>query len=405
LSTRTNFIAVRIAIALSVAGFFAAAARAQDPETIDAPHCHSAYVSKGQTSLDYFAFDAQGKRIIEKESYTAVLQLPAMASNPNLHVLGIEDSGGYFTAVFDTPEQRPDPSGGFTHHIQMWGGRRTRTATLRYEVSLSGGPGSKVRFFSPERVRDAHGRLIGSDVPPGPPWVFISVTNTTDYDDVYLLGRSGVPAPKLFSAWDFDVVDLANDHRYEIVAWQRMTYDLNCNFLVESVHSYPEVYADKGKGYVRVWPPSNWRNPDPSAWHADRGKMDRAYYQLQGTFADLRNDGKFELVALVNHAAEDRGQWLAAYEFKDGVFAQLAMAQLPPGKIAFMINHAWGVDEYPQLHVHRPPTSGTPHVIFRVATADKCNAGGTLDGDGTSQLEYHYSHDELSPWHRYIGAQ
>jgi hypothetical protein len=73
LIARTNFIAVRIAIALSIAGFFAAAAHAQDTETIDAPHYHSAYVSKGQTSLDYFAFDAQGKRIIEKESNTAVL--------------------------------------------------------------------------------------------------------------------------------------------------------------------------------------------------------------------------------------------------------------------------------------------------------------------------------------------
>ena len=405
MSTRTTFIAAGIAFALCALHLTAVTLRSQDPESIAAPDYHSAYLSKGQNSFDYFTFDAAGKRIIEKESGAAVLQLPAMDTNPSLHALGIADSGGYFTAVFDTPEQRPDPPGGFTHHVQVWGGRRTRAATLHYEVSINGGPGSKVRFFSPERVRNANGRLAGSDVPPGPPRIFVSVTNTTDYEDVYLLDKPAAPVAKLFSAWDFDVVDLANDHQFEIVAWQRMTYDLNCNFLVASVHSYPEVYADKGKGYVRVWPPSNWRNPDPAAWHADREKMDGAYYQLQGTFADLRNDGKFELVALVNHAAEDRGQWLAAYEFKDGAFTQLAMTQLPRGKVAFMINHVWGVDEYPQLHVHHPAASTTPHVVFRVATPEKCSAGGTLEGDGTSQLEYRYADGHLYPWHHYIGAQ
>ncbi len=400
----TSHSAARIALAVCALGVSAVAARAQEPATVEAPHYHAAYISKGQKSLDYFSFDAPGKRIIEKESGAAVLQLPAIAANPKLEVLGIEDSGGYFTAVFDMPEQRPDPPGGFTHHIQVWGGRRMRAATLHYEVSIDGGPGSKVRFFTPERPRDSHGRPIGSDVPPGPPRIFVSITNTTDYEDVYLLANSAAPPAKLFSAWDFDVADLANDRQYEIIAWQRLTYDTDCNFMVASQHTYPEVYADKGKGYVKVWPPSNWRNPDPAAWHADRGTMDGAYYQLQGTFADLRNDHKFELIAIVNHAAEDRGQWLAAYEFKDGAFTQLAMAQLPRDKIAFMINRVWEIDEYPQLHVHRPATSGTPHVIFRVATAEKCSAGGTLDGDGTSQLEYHYAHDELSPWHRYIGA-
>jgi hypothetical protein len=398
---------VSIALSLCVAGFFATPAFAQGPETIDKPYYYPEIATRGAETLSKFTIDIPGQRILEhSRDFTGpVMRLPSITPGPGFHALGVYHGSGYITAVFDTPEEKPGAPGTFVHHIQAWGAARQGTQLI-HDAYISGGPGSKVRFYEPRRpsFSNTHTRTVVSDSPARPPWVFISIMNTTDYDDVYSLGAPGQPSPKLFSAWDFDLVNLANDEHYEIVAWQRMTYDLNCNFLVESEHSYPEVYGERPNGgYRKIWPPSNWKNPDPGWWHAERGKLDGGDYQVQGTFADLRSDKKYELIAIVNRANAEHTQWLAAYELTENAFVEVTAANLPSQKIAFMINQAENAarpsakPRNPNLHVDT-----TPHVILRAATPDKCSAGGTLDGDGTSRLDYHYYDGHLYPYHRNV---
>jgi hypothetical protein len=404
----------RAALALLVFCAAALAAFAQDAETVARPTYSAEYMTRGAQSLTYYAFDADGKRVIERDAKDGILRLTALTPAAKLDTLGICDCDGYVTVAFDTAEQRPDPPGGFTHHIQIWGGLRGHEAHLIHEDSLAGGPGAKVRFFHPH-----HSAGAARDVRPSPPTTFVSVMNTTDYEDVYLFEGQTQAATKLFSAWDYDLVDLSHDGRYEIVAWQRMTYDLACNFLIEGEHSYPEVYArgaSSGK-FAKVWPPSTWKNPDPGWWHAERGKLDGGDYQVQGTFVDLRGDKKYELIALVNRASAEHPQWLAAYEFKGGAFVQLALVNVPSQKIMFMINRI--SDKYvppPSAKpLHSPTNSPPPHhttdidtspeITVRVATREKCEAGGTLDGTGTTSVIYEYVNGGLYAYHRYIGVQ
>lgn len=383
----------RLAIFACVTLLTATCALAQGPATIDAPRYHAATLVRGQNTLTQFALDISGKRIIDTHSKTTALKFPSLEHADKLELLGVYDSDDHITAVLDAPEQRPDPPGGFTHHLQMWRSIPGGNGRLFQEAAIDGGRGAKVRFFS------AHEALVSTANAPRlrsnrPPEAFISVMNTTDYDDVYLLNSATLgAATKLFSAWDYDLVDLGHDGKFEIVAWQRMTYDLNCNFVIESEHTYPEVYAQNSSGdYAKIWPPSTWKNPTPDQWHAERGKNDGREYQLQGTFADLRGDGKFELVVLVNRAIADHTQSLNAYELKNGSFVQMATAPLPSQKIAFMINRTTG---FP----------GEPHIIFRAATPQKCTDGGGLDDAGTSELTYRYSDGSLSPSRPYIGVK
>jgi hypothetical protein len=398
---------VRIAIAVCAAVLLdAAGAGAQGPETIDAPQYHAAHMSRGQSSLTEFALDIPDKQIVENQSRTAVLKLGALAPTEKYELLGVYDYDNHITAVLDAPGPRGDTAGAVTHHLQVWRSLRAGQGRLLQAATVTGGPRTKVRFFNRHESRDLNEnrpRLSNYD----PPKVFVSVTNTTDYDDVYALDpKAAGGATKIFSAWEYDLVDLANDGKFEIVAWQRMTYDLRCRFSVESEHSYPEVYAGADGEYAKLWPPANWRNPTPDHWSADRDKLDGGTYQIQGTFADLRGDGKYELIALVSRADEKPAQWLGAYELKNGAFAQMAMAQLPSQKIAFMINRVENSGRQTSPPISRTPRPDTsPHIIFRMATAPKCTGGGALDGDGTSELTYRYTGDGLFPYARYIGAQ
>ncbi len=414
LSAHTKIIAASIAIALAflVSGFVAAAADAQGAEAIDNPGYFAEILTPGAPTLSQYTVDIPGRRIMDNGSASTfpVMRLPAITPGPGFHALGVYRGSGYITAVFDTPEEKPDAPGTFVHHIQVWGVGRPFDMKLIHEAYIIGGSGSKVRFFerpAPPRFTSGHTHTVVSDSPPRPPGVFISIMNTTDYDDVYWLGASGEPATKMFSAWDFDVVDLTNDGHFEIVAWQRMTYDLNCNFLVESVHSYPEVYGPRpnGGGYRKIWPPSNWKNPAPDDWHAERGNLDAGDYQVQATFADLRGDKKFELIVLVNRANDVHTQWLEAYELEDNAFIKMATANLPSQKIAFMINRVENMGGHSAPVSRTPRVDPSPHIIFRAATPDKCTAGGSLDGDGTSELTYRFFQGGLFPYSRYIGMQ
>jgi hypothetical protein len=382
---------------------------AQGRDTIDKPRYYPEYVTHGEETLSKFTVDIPALRIMRNEgpSDFPAMRLPAMTPGPGFHALGVYQGRGYLTAVFDTPSEKSDAPGVFLHHIQVWGTGRPQGTTLLHDVSISGGPGSKVRFFepSPQPMTNGRTRTVVSDAPTRPPAVIISISNTTDYDDVYWLGQVGQPAAKMLSAWDFDIVDLANDGNYEIVAWQRMTYDLNCNFLVESEHSYPEVYGRRPNGgaYRKIWPPANWTNPELGWWHAEKGNLDGGDYQLQGTFADLRDDKKFELVVLVNRANADHTQWLSAYELKDNAFIQMASVELPSTKIAFMINRVYPA--YKLEGPHSPRLDTNPHVIFRAATARKCQMGGSLDGVETTELQYRFADGRLYPYTPYVGAK
>lgn len=342
---------------------------------------------RGQRALIDFKFDAAGKRLTMLGGTDTELKLPAIVPSAGLELLGVCVCGKDLVAVFDTPEQRADAPGGFAHHIQVWRGPEKSAAQLIQEATITGGPGANVKFPA-----DLYESPAPNRAPIEHNHIFVSVSATTNYSDVWVLDTAAQTAAKLFTAWRFDVADLANDGHVELVAWQRFTYDLRCNFLVASDNSYPEVYADAGKGFAKVWPPANWKNPDPRDWQAERGKIDDRDYQVQGTFADLRHDEKYELVAIVSRANDEHSQWLAAYEWTGGAFVKLDGTQLPTQRSAFMLNSVVTFD--PQAHV-----------IFRSATLEKCDDGGDLDGEGTQRFEYVFANGKFGIYRRTAGVK
>jgi hypothetical protein len=387
LSARAILAGIRASAALLAACACAFAARAQSPTKIDPPAYRQPMKLRGQRALIDFKFDAAGNRLTLLGGTDTELKLPAIVQSAALELLGVCICGKDLIAVFDTPEQRADAPGGFAHLIQVWRGPEKSAAMLIQEATITGGPGANVKFPadlfespSPNRAPIENNRI------------FVSVSATTNYSDVWVLDTAAQTASKLFTAWRFDVADLANDGRVELVAWQRLTYDLRCNFMVASDNSYPEVYADSGRGFAKVWPPANWKNPDPRNWHAARGKLDGVEYMVQGTFADLRHEEKYELVAIVSRANPEHTQRLAAYEWKGGAFVELASTPLQVHYPAFMINAVTTFN--PQ-----------PHVVIRAATLETCEAGGALDGQGTVKFEYSYANAKFAPFYRNVGLR
>lgn len=361
------------------------------------PNIKTAPVVRGADTLITLKFDAATHRIIDLVSKKTLLAFNDIAANPAPELLGVTHAGDTVVAVFDRPERlnvaQADPAASFAHHVGVWRGPSGGKATLAQSATLIGGPGAKVRFFIAP-AQSPHTSLVA-------PQIFVSIMQTADHEDVYQL-RAGTkpnapPPAKLFRAYDYQFADLAHNGTYQIIAWRRQTYELRCNFAIESEHTYPEVYARKDGIYAKAWPLAEFVSPNADTrsrepGHARSTLPTGSPVQIQATFADLLGDGAYEIVALEDIVSETPQQRLAAYKFKDGSFQGVSRVFISPSKIAFLLTG---------VRTER----GKPQIVVRQASPEKCKDGGDFDDPGTSELLFRFSDGQL--WHDspYIGVK
>ncbi len=359
------------------------------------PDIKTAPMIRGADTLKTYRFDTATHRILDVSSNKTLLALNDLGSNPNPapELLGVVRAGDTVVAVFDGLERFDANLAGapirFAHHVDVWRGPSGGSAILAQSASFTGGPGSKVRFFVAP-AKSPHTSLVA-------PQIFVSITETADYDDVYQLRPASKSTFKLFRAYDYQFADLAHDGNYEIIAWRRNTFDLRCNFFIASEHTYPEVYAATNGKYAKVWPLPEFVAPDSDAHRIEANRAPSPSptgrpVQIQATFADLFGNGAYELVALEDAISETPQQRLAVYALKDGALRVVSRIPISPSKIAFLLN---GVRE----------ADGQPEIVLRVASLEKCRDGGDFDDSGTSEILYRFSHGELSLHMPYIGAR
>lgn len=361
------------------------------------PDIRTAPIIRGADTLKTHKFDQATHRIVDITSNKTLLAFNDAASTPAPELLGVVRAGDTVVAVFDGIERlnviHAGPGSSYAHHVDVWRGLSGGSATRAQSATLTGGLGSKVRFFVAP-AKSVRTSLVA-------PQIFISIMQTTDHDDVYQL-RAGTkpnasPTAKLFRAYDYQFADFAHDGTYQIIAWRRQTYDLRCNFAIESEHTYPEVYASTNGKYTKVWPLAEFYSPDADAHRLEPNRAPSPGptgqpVQIQATFADLFGNGAYEVVSLDDTISETPQQSLATYKFKDGAFEVVSRVSISPPKIAFLLS---GVRT----------EKGKPQIVLRQATPEKCKDGGDFDDAGTSELLFRFSDGQL--WHDgpYIGVK
>lgn len=77
---------------------------------------------------------------------------------------------------------------------------------------------------------------------------------------------------ELFTSSDYQFADLDRDGVYELIAWNRRTFDVRCGFGIFAVRFYPEIFVRAGASYRKTWPPPDGRFPTAD-WKTASGNI------------------------------------------------------------------------------------------------------------------------------------